>query len=66
MSPTEFIYNTPLWKVRRLGEGWYQGESNLLPVPTPRTEDPQEARRWITARVNAFLVENGYVPGGVQ
>ena len=63
---TEFIYDTPLWKVRRLGDGWYQGETPLWPAPTTRTRDHEEARRWITAQVRSCLAEAGYVPSGLS
>lgn len=52
---TEFIYDTPLWKVRRLGDGWYQGETPLWETPTSRTKDFQEARRWIETQVERYL-----------
>ena len=60
-EPTEFIYDTPLWKVRRVGSGFYQGETPLWPAPTVRTSDFQEARWWIEYQVNQFLEENGYI-----
>ena len=52
---TEFIYDTPLWKVRRLGDGWYQGETPLWKSPTRRTRDFVEARRWIETQVERYL-----------
>ena len=51
-------------RVRLLGDGWYQGESPLFPAPTARAREHVEARRWITARVQSCLAENGYVPSG--
>lgn len=59
---TEFIYETRLWKVRRLGDGWYQGETPLWPGVTCRTRNHEEARRWMIERVRRFLADNGYVP----
>lgn len=52
---TEFIYDTPLWKVRRLGDGWYQGETPLWESPTERTRDFEEARRLIEDQVERYL-----------
>lgn len=58
---TEFIYDTRLWAVRRLDDGWYQGETRLFPGVTVRTRDFEEARRWIETQVDRFLAESGYV-----
>lgn len=57
---TEFIYDTPLWRVKRLGDGWYQGETQLWPGVTERTRDFEEARRWIETQVDRFLADLGY------
>lgn len=59
-TPTEFIYDTPLWKVRRLGEGWYQGESVLFNAPLPRTRDHSRARVEIEVQVRRLLSDEGY------
>jgi hypothetical protein len=58
---TELIYIAPLWEVRRLGCGWYQGETPLWPAPTQRTQDPHEALRWIERQVEQHLAGCGWV-----
>lgn len=63
---TTYIYDTPLWKVRRLGDGWYQGETPLWTGVTERTRDFQEARRWIETQVERFLASLGYMRGVVS
>lgn len=66
IEPNEFIYKTPLWRVRRLDGGWYQGESPLFAAPTGRTIDFQEARKMIECRVEIFLKDNGYIKDDAQ
>jgi hypothetical protein len=62
-NSTEFIYDTPLWKVRRLGDGWYQGETVLWAAPTVRSKDFQESRKVIEYQVGEFLADLGYFRG---
>lgn len=61
-TTSRYIYETPLWKVCELPDGFYQGETPLFQAPTVRTRNPEEARQWITEQVRRFLAENGYQP----
>lgn len=54
---SELIFDTPPWKVRRLGDGWYQGETPLQMGVTTRTRDFDEARRWIETQVDRLSAE---------
>ncbi len=55
--PTAYIYNTPLWKVRRLSGGRYQGETPLEPfVQTWIVNDLDLARSTIAKRTVELIV----------
>lgn len=45
---TDIIMVGPNWCVKRLGGGWYRGESSVFSTSTGWTKDPNEAKQWIT------------------